>query len=84
MPCEEPVRWTDDSLFLFICLFLFSQTIDSLTAKVDSVRDELVSVRVFHLNECLSNVFSFQRSIEDEISLYVTDAFQMNKITSSQ
>ena len=84
MPCEEPVRWTDDSLFLFICLFLFSQTIDSLTAKVDGVRDELVSVNVFHLNACLSKVFSFQRSVEDEISLYVTDAFQMNKITSSQ
>ncbi|CAF3246212.1 unnamed protein product [Rotaria socialis] len=40
-------------------------TIDSLTNKVESVRDEL-------------------RAIEDEISMYVTDAFQMNKITSSE
>ncbi|CAF0872271.1 unnamed protein product [Rotaria sp. Silwood1] len=40
-------------------------TIDSLTNKVESIRDEL-------------------RSIEDEISMYVTDAFQMNKIISSE
>lgn len=71
-------------MILSFYLIVSSQTIDSLTAKVDSVRDELVSVNVFSLRECLSNVFSFQRSIEDEISLYVTDAFQMNKISSSQ
>lgn len=38
-------------------------TIDSLTNKLETVRDEL-------------------RTIEEEISMYVTDAFQMNKLGS--
>ena len=50
-----------DSFNVAVCSFFrFTQTIDSLTVKVDKVRDELVKGRPLDLNSCRSNVLSFR------------------------